>query len=101
MTISDDGRVLDSEQIAAYRRDGFVHVPQLVEVGSIDRVKALLYRLYRNVAGPDEELGTRSEPWNEPLFDARLSALREADREAFGLIYDSTQNAVVTLHPAE
>jgi hypothetical protein len=89
--------VLSAEDVARYRREGYLLVPALVGIDAIERVKALIYRLYRRAVPADAELDGEHRPWNSPAFDSKLTSLRERDRQTFGALYDAAQNSLATV----
>ena len=89
--------VLSTQDVAQYRRDGYLLVPGLVDVEATQRVKAMIYRLYRRAVPADAELDGEQRPWDTAAFDIKLADLRERDRQTFGALYDAAQNNLATV----
>jgi ectoine hydroxylase-related dioxygenase (phytanoyl-CoA dioxygenase family) len=89
--------VLSAQDVERYRQDGYLRVPNLASSEAIDRVKAMIYRLYRRAVPADAELDHEDRPWETATFDAKLAGLRERDRQTFGALYDAAQNNLATV----
>ncbi len=88
---------LGTDQIEAYKRDGYVCVPNVFTHQETDALRRLVYRLYRKFRPGDDQLARLDEPWNDPAFDEKMIALRASDPKTFGALYDCAQYSVDVL----
>jgi hypothetical protein len=79
----------------ALNRDGFIVVPGLYRADDIDRIMAVLYKLYRKFAPEDDALDAVPRPWSDLRFDQKMLALRRAQPQVFGALYDSMQGSAI------
>ena len=75
---------LDTDQILAYRRDGYVLIPSILDSAKIGELRHFVYRLYRKFQPDDDTLDDSSEPWNNIAFDQKMIGLRAHAPEVFG-----------------
>ena len=85
------------DHIRLYRENGFVRIPGVFSHAEIDRVRAMIYRLYRRFVPVAPELDALSEPWNAPEWDRAMVALRAAEPKSFGALYDCAQSSLELL----
>lgn len=85
------------DDVEFYRENGYARVPGVFSHEDIDRVRSMVYRLYRNFVPDAPELDALAEPWNAPEWDQAMLALRERDANAFGALYDCAQSSLEML----
>lgn len=85
---------LTKDQIEAYRNDGYLLIPGVFATEEVDRLRKLIYRLYRKFQPDDASLDALPEPWNAPEFDRKMIDLRAREPKTFGALYDCGQSAV-------
>ena len=67
---------LTSDHIATYAKDGYLRVPGVFAAAEIERIRHLVYRLYRKFQPDDVELDGLAAPWDDPRFDRKMIDLR-------------------------
>ncbi len=85
---------LTLEQVQRYRDNGYLVVPKIFGESEIDRVRALIYRIYRKFEPGDGPLDDCETPWNDSRFDAQSIALGASNPQVFGALYDCAQSSV-------
>lgn len=93
MSAAMEHRPLAREQAEFFAENGYLHVAGAFARDEIDRLKALVYRLYRKFAPDDGALDGLDRPWEEAAFDRKMIALRAARPDVFGALYDSAQSS--------
>ncbi|WP_341702925.1 phytanoyl-CoA dioxygenase family protein [Ferrovibrio sp.] len=88
---------ISRDQLQFYQDNGYICVPGIFPIGQIDRVRAMIYRLFRKFVPDAAELDGFAEPWNDIAFDRAMCALRASDPKKFGALYDCAQSSLELL----
>lgn len=89
--------VINADAVKFYHDSGYAVVPGVFTHAEIDRVRAMIYRLYRHFVPVAPSLDCLDQPWNRPEFDVAMCALRKADPKMFGALYDCAQSSLELL----
>ncbi len=94
-TSSTARKLLDAAAHSDFQRDGVLIVPSVYSQEEIDRLMAVLFRLFRKSVPEFDVLDGLKRPWMDPRFDAEMLALRARDPREFGAMYDTIQGSAV------
>jgi len=88
---------LTEQQLESYRTQGFLRVEGVFSNDETDRLRRLVYRLYRKFQPDDGELDGVDAAWDDVRFDRKMIELRARNPRAFGALYDCAQNSIDVL----
>jgi ectoine hydroxylase-related dioxygenase (phytanoyl-CoA dioxygenase family) len=90
--------LLSKNKLSEFGSEGYLVQKNLLDNNDIDKLRKIIYLVYKKLNPHDSELERLDQPWNQLAFDHVLLQFRKDDPVKFGVLYDTCQQSMPFLN---